>query len=324
MLRLFNNANYDFIGRRKLAYMFSAALIAIGVIGVVMNFSAVGSWVKYGVDFTGGSLVQVEIQGADDIAEVRGIVDAAVPGSDLNQIGGGNTFQIRTPRATEDVATGPAEQAIGALQQRYGQESVRVMQNESVGAKVADELQTRALIAILLSLAATLIYLAFRFEWRFGVAAVIATAHDILLTLSFIALLRLEVSLVTVAALLTIVGYSLNDTIVIFDRIRENLRSAKRHNFSELVNRSINETLPRTVVTGFTTIAALISLFIFAGGDIREFALIMILGIVLGTYSSIFIASPVLLAVEQRFPQQEVTKKRPTRSPSSRTSNIGA
>jgi preprotein translocase subunit SecF len=185
---------------------------------------------------------------------------------------------------------------------------------ESVGAKVGSELQTRALLAILISFAATLIYLAFRFEWRFGVAAVIATAHDIVLTLGLLSILRVEVSLTTVAAVLTIVGYSLNDTIVIFDRIRENLQTARRPDFIALLNRSINETLPRTVLTTGTTIVTLLALFLFGGVIIRDFALILIAGIVLGTYSSIFVAAPALYEIEKRYPHEQKHVKRPRTS----------
>jgi preprotein translocase subunit SecF len=192
-----------------------------------------------------------------------------------------------------------------ALRQRFGDSSVEVLMTDAVGAKVGGELQTRAILAILLSFGATLIYLAFRFEWRFGLAAVLATAHDILLTLGLISVLRLEVALPMVAAVLTIVGYSLNDTIVIFDRIRENLRGPTRHeDFKGILNRSINETLPRTVLTTATTLATLIALFMFGGAVIREFALILIVGIVLGTYSSIFVAAPALLEIEKRWPAE--------------------
>jgi preprotein translocase subunit SecF len=203
---------------------------------------------------------------------------------------------------------------VQALRGRFGNDGVEVGRIEAVGAKVGDELQGRALLAIVISFAATLIYLAFRFEWRFGTAAVIATLHDILLTLGIVTLFRLEMSLTMVAAILTIVGYSLNDTIVIFDRVRENLHTGKRVDFAQTLNRSINETLPRTLLTAGGTLATLLSLFIFGGAIIREFALVLIVGIVLGTYSSIFVASPVLLEIEKRWPGETGVKaKRPVK-----------
>jgi len=192
---------------------------------------------------------------------------------------------------------------------------------ETIGPKVGGELQSRALIAILVSFAATLIYLAFRFEWRFGVAAIIATLHDIVLTIGLLVLLRMEVSLPTVAAVLTILGYSLNDTIIIFDRIRENLAGARRVDLVAIVNRSINETLPRTVLTTTTTLATLLALYLFGGVVIRDFALILMAGILLGTYSSIVIAAPILLEIERRFPREQKTTRR-TRSPAARPSRV--
>src|SRR5690606_31433025 len=156
------------------------------------------------------------------------------------------------------------------------------------------------------SFALTLVYLAFRFEWRFGLAAIIATANDILLALGFIAAMRMEISIATIAAFLTIVGYSLNDTIVVFDRIRENLAKRVRGmSFTDVINRSINETLPRTVLTSVTTLATLLALYLFGGAVIRDFAVVLILGIVIGTFSSIFVASPALAFIESKWPRRE-------------------
>src|SRR5690606_39263226 len=178
----------------------------------------------------------------------------------------------------------------------------RVLDTDAAGPKVGGELRTRALLAILLSFGAVLAYLAVRFEWRFGVAAVIATAHDLLATIAFIAILRIEISLFVVAALLSIVGYSLNDTIVIFDRVRENLHKLKNESFTALLNRSVNETLPRTVITGGTALGSLVAMAVLGGDVVRPFALIMLFGLAVGTFSSIFVASPVLLEVERRWP----------------------
>jgi len=170
---------------------------------------------------------------------------------------------------------------------------------------VGAELQQKALIAILFSFVTTLIYLAFRFEWRFGLAAVVATAHDVLATIAFIRYLDLEVSLVVVAAILTVLGYSLNDTIVIFDRVRENLRVHGRAKLADVLNRSINETLPRTILTGGTTLATALMLSFFAGEVIKPFALVMTFGIVVGTFSSVFVAAPVLLWIRERSDARE-------------------
>lgn len=305
MRRLFANANYDFISRRRTAYLLSGLAVTIALVTAFVWQFREGTWMNYGVDFTGGSIVQVHIDGAAPIGEVRSVVSQQVPGSQVTLFGGTNEFLIRTPGTDSDVANVPADRVVAGLQERFGAENVRVERTEAVGAKVGGELQTRAILAILISFIVTLIYLAFRFEWRFGVAAIIATAHDIVLTLGLLAMLRMEISLPTVAAFLTIVGYSLNDTIVIFDRIRENLHTAKRQNFIGVLNRSINDTLPRTVLTSGTTLVTLFSLYLFGGVIIRDFALILIVGVLLGTYSSIFVASPALLEIEKRFPHEQ-------------------
>lgn len=305
MRRLFANANYDFIARRRTAVTISAIAVALSLLTAIFWQFREGTWMNYGVDFTGGSIVQVHIEGAANVADVRGIVTQQVPGSRVTLFGGTSEFLIRTPGTGEDVATEPSDQVVAALNERYGADNVRVERTEAVGASVGSELQTRAILAILISFAVTLGYIAVRFEWRFGVAAIIATLHDIILTLGLLAVLRMEISLPTVAAFLTIVGYSLNDTIVIFDRVRENLQSAKRQNFIEVLNRSINNTLPRTVLTSGTTLVTLVSLFLFGGAIIRDFALILIVGVLLGTYSSIFVASPALLEIERRFPHEQ-------------------
>jgi preprotein translocase subunit SecF len=304
MRRFLYGSKFDFIQFRRTAYIASAIALLVGLIFAVYWQATKGSWLNYGVDFTGGTLIQVRIGQEASVADVREVVETVAPGSEVTEFGNENEFQIRTPQRAGEATIG-GEVVPDALRERFGAQNVAIESLEAVGAKVGSELQTRALIAVLVSFAATLIYLAFRFEWRFGLASVIATAHDILLTLTFIAVLRLEVALPTVAAVLTIVGYSLNDTIVIFDRIRENLRGSARHMpFVDLLNLSINETLPRTVLTGSSTLATLFALFFFGGEVIREFALILIFGIVVGTYSSIFVASPALLEIEKRWPAE--------------------
>ncbi len=195
-----------------------------------------------------------------------------------------------------------AEAVSQALDATLGAGNYKILRTEAVGPKVGGELRQQAVLAILMSFLAVLAYLAFRFEWRFGVAAVIATMHDIVAALAFIGFARLEVSLFVVAGLLTIVGYSLNDTIVIFDRIRENLHRLKRESFENILNRSINETLPRTFFTGTTALGSLVALSVLGGDVVRPFALLMLFGVIVGTFSSIYIASPVLLAIEKRWP----------------------
>ena len=301
-MRIFRDAAFRFIEARKKAYVFSAALILAGIAAMVVNIAAVGAWQNYGVDFTGGSLVQLRFEGEVTAGDIRSALGGA-QAPPITRFGEDHEFVIRAPIAEdasiEEVAGGIETQVRAAMPN----EAFTVVRTELVGAKVGNELQQKAALAILFSFVTTLIYLAFRFELRFGAAAVIATMHDILVTLGFLALFRVEISLTTVAALLTIVGYSLNDTIVVFDRIRENMgkKGARKRDPVDLVNQSINETLPRTLLTSGTTLAVLFCLLLLGGAVIRDFTLVLILGVVIGTYSSVFVASPALIEIQKRW-----------------------
>lgn len=313
-MRLFANANFDFLGKRRTSLTLSGAALAVLLaVSLVWQFSR-GSWLNYGVDFTGGTIVQVQFNEPTSVGDLRGIVTAVAPGTEITRFGAENEFLFRAPGFSDEGAA-VSDQIVQTLGEHFPEGSFEVTRTEAVGPKVGGELQQKALIAVALSLLATLIYLAIRFEWRFGVAAVGATAHDMILSLLLISAFSLEVSLTTVAAVLTIIGYSLNDKIIVFDRIRENLKgSGRRQDKVEVINRSINETLPRTVMTSATTLVTLLALFLVGGGVIQEFALILILGIVIGTYSSIFIASPLLYHIEERWPRNAArTAARPAR-----------
>ena len=300
-MRLFANANYDFLGQRRWAYGISIAFSLIGLVYLLIRGA------NYSVEFTGGTLVQIETAQPADVAALRNALQArGVPNAEIQTFGSDREIAIRArvARAGSDAndtqATGEA--VTQALDATLGAGNYRILRTEAVGPKVGGELRQQAVFAILMSFLAVLAYLAYRFEWRFGVAAVVATAHDIIAAIAFIGLARLEVSLFVVAGLLTIVGYSLNDTIVIFDRIRENLHRRKREGFEAILNRSINETLPRTFFTGTTALGSLLALSLLGGDVVRPFALLMLFGVIVGTFSSIYIASPVLLAIEQRWP----------------------
>ena len=305
MIRLLANANYDFIGFRKIAYIVTAIIMIPGLIMIAFT------GLNYSIEFTGGTLVQVQTKRPVATGDIRSALTAeGIPQPEITTFGGSNDFVIRARLAehqqvTEREAQSTARIVQTALTKRLGAGAFTILRIEAVGPKVGGELRQKALIAILLSFVATLVYLAFRFEWRFGVAATLATMHDILTTLAFIKYMNLEVSLVVVSAILTVVGYSLNDTIIIFDRTRENLHKYKREDLAEILNRSINQTLPRSILTHGTTIAAVLALLIFAGEVIRPFAWVMGFGIFTGTFSSIYIASPVLLMIEQRWPGKD-------------------
>ena len=305
MLRFFANANYDFIRLRRWAYGLTFLFIVPGLIWLLI------SGLNYSIEFTGGTLVQIKTQEAVGTGPIRAALESGgVPGAEVQTFGSDRDFAIRARVLTEGTTDTVGTQATAAAVQRaldagLGAGTYEIARREAVGPKVGRELQGRALIAILLSFVGTLIYLAIRFEWRFGLAAIVATAHDIIATIALIRYLNLEVSLVVVAAVLTIVGYSLNDTIVIFDRVRENLHKYRRQNLYEILNLSINETLPRTVLTGGITVLTALILAVIAGEVIRPFSLVMAFGIVVGTFSSAFVASPILLLIEQRWPGQD-------------------
>jgi preprotein translocase subunit SecF len=303
-MRIFENANYPFMGWRRRAYLVTAVMLLVGLGSMVVNWQRQGSWLNYGVDFLGGTLVQLEFTQPTNVEQIRAAASAAGHGDwAITRFGSESEFLVRTASFEESLETPIQQQVQQTLAPSFG-DAFSIERVEAVGPKVGSELQLRALIAILLSFLATMLYLWIRFEWRFGVAAVVATAHDILVTLGFLAFMHSEISLGTVAAFLTIVGYSLNDTIVVFDRIRENLAKPRHgRSMSEILNLSINETLPRTLLTGVSTLATLGALAVLGGPVIRDFAVVLILGIVVGTFSSIFVAAPVLHAVEERFPR---------------------
>ena len=293
-MRLFKDAHYHFMAGRRRAYMLSAAVAVAGLISIALH-----GGLRYGVDFTGGTLVQVDFVEPLSVGELRSVVDeAGFPRAQIQAFRGTNEFIVRL-QTFEETGEGVVGRLQTAFSAAVGEEGYEVLRVEAVGPKVGSELQRKATFAILLSFVLTMIYLAFRFEWRFGVAAVVATIHDIVITFGFISAFGIEITLGTVASILTIVGYSLNDTIVVFDRIRENLKKKRKESYEETLNRSINETLPRTVLTSGTTLATLLALFLFGGSVIRPFALVLILGVMIGTYSSIFVASPVLLEIEE-------------------------
>jgi preprotein translocase subunit SecF len=315
-MRIFENADFHFIENRRKAYVFSGALALVTLAAMVFNIATLGSWLNYGVDFTGGSLVQVRFDVPVTDAELRGALGGA-NAPPITRFGEAEAheFVVRAALAEGASITAVAEEVQRQINAGLPGRPFEVVRTELVGAKVGSELQSRAALAIVIAFALTLVYLAIRFELRFGLAAVIATAHDIVLSLGLLALFRMEISLTTVAALLTIVGYSLNDKIVVFDRIRENLQAkgGRKRDPVELMNRSINETLPRTVLTGGATLAVLIALTVLGGPVIREFAILMFFGIVCGTYSSIFIGSPALVEIQKRWGVGQMREKPPKR-----------
>jgi preprotein translocase subunit SecF len=322
MLRIFHDTHYDFIRWWRVAVGLTVAFIAIGIGSLAIK------GVNYSIEFTGGTLKQLQFKTPVDPGQIRSAMDrAGFRDAEIQQFGTPRDFTLRVAGA-QDVA----QQAAGAeliskrvdsvLFNKFGQANVTVLRTEAIGPRVGDELKRNALIAILLSFVITLVYLAIRFEWRFGLAAIIATGHDVFTTLAFVKLMHLEVSLTVVAGLLTVLGYSLNDTIIIFDRVREDLRKGRKESLYDTLNRAINETLPRSILTHATTAAATLALLLFAGEVIRPFAWVMLFGIVTGTFSSVYIAGPVLIWIEHKYPRNvpvAAWKGSSTATPTSRT-----
>lgn len=294
MMQVFRNPSYRFIENRKWAYLFSAVVL------VVCLGSLVGQGLRYDIDFTGGTLVQVRFDTAPSVADVRrGLARTGLGDAVIQEFGEAREFIIRVPLgAASSEEMGKRVEA--ALAQEPALGKVEVRRVEFVGPQVGRELQQQALYAVLAGLGGILLYIAIRFDIKGGVAAVAAVFHDVVVVLGALSLTHREFSLPVLAGVLTIIGYSVNDTIVIFDRVREKLRQSPRGPLRDALNAAINETLPRTLLTGGCTLIAALLLAFFAGEAIRSFGLVLSFGVAVGTLSSIFVASPVLLWLHGR------------------------
>lgn len=292
LLRLIpDNTNYDFIGRRKLGFAFSAMLI-LASIGL---FATQG--LNLGIDFLGGTLIEVETTDGAGVEEFRDALDGLGLGDvQIQEFGAPNDLLIRIQR--QPGGDEAQQEALRTALDAVGHMVAEERRKEVVGPTVGEELKTAAIYAICFALGAILIYIWFRFEWQFGICAIVALTHDVLATIGLFALLQLEFNLATVAAILTIAGYSINDTVVVFDRVREKIRKYKTMPLDELFNFAINKTLSRTLMTSITTLIALVSLSVFGGEVIRDFSIALIWGVIIGTYSSILVAVPLLLYLE--------------------------
>jgi len=289
-----DNPNVPFLGLRKIFFAFSLALV-VASIGI---FSVKG--MKYGIDFTGGIMIEVKTAEPGRIGIMRDQLKSLNLGAyELQEFGAADDILIRVQAI--DSSEKAQQAAVSAVKQALG-DGIEYRRTELVGPKVSDELFWNGLYAMVSAIMAILIYIWFRFEWQFGLGAVVALTHDVVTTIGVFSLIQHEFNLATVAAVLTIAGYSINDTVVVFDRVRENLRKYKTMPMAELLNRSANETLSRTVMTSVTTLLALMALYFLGGEIIRDFAFAMIWGVVIGTYSSVCVAVPLLLrlGVERR------------------------
>jgi preprotein translocase SecF subunit len=291
MLRLFADPHYDFVGKRRWLYAISLTVMLAGLLHLAYR-----GGLRYGIDFAGGTLVQVRFERPVTVEAVRRALDRVRLGeSVIQQFGDAQEYLIRI-----EAAAGGLDDV--SVRVRSGLEAGKlpgfeVRRREFVGPQVGRDLQLRALQAVLLGLAGILVYVSIRFDFRGGVAAILSLGHDVLVVLGALSLTNRQMSLPLLAALLTIVGYSINDTIVTFDRIRENLarrRPGSRESLAALVNASINQTLSRTVLTSFTVFLVVVVLYLFGGEVLRDFAFTLLVGVVTGTYSSILAASVVV------------------------------
>ncbi len=301
-MEFFHSVNVDWLGKKWYFLAFSLIFSVSGVISMAWHFKTIGSPVPLGVDFRGGTQVEVQFQQTPDLNRIRKAVEAdGIKDADITLFGqaANNDVLVSLPEQMNESAldTGRA-QVDDALKAHYTSNfSVRSVQ--VVGPTVGHQLEKQATLATLYSMLGMLVYLWFRFQLIYGVAAVIACFHDTLITVGFFALTNQEISLTVIAAILTLVGYSMNDTIVVFDRIRENLRISRREPLPDLVNRSINQTLSRTVLTSGLTFLTVLALYVFGGQVLKGFSFALVVGILIGTYSSIAIAAPMLVAWQE-------------------------
>jgi len=288
--------NIDFVGKRKLALIISVTLILIGLASLVVRGGP-----NYGIDFAGGTLVQVQFAQSTDATAIKKALSGLELGSPVVQSFGDNQneFLIRVDQASGELK-GLSVQIQNALEQTYEKGDVDIRRVEMVGPQVGKDLRNKGLKALFYAMLGLLAYISWRFEFRFAVGAIIALVHDVLITLGAFSLSGREIDLPIIAAFLAIIGYSLNDTIIVYDRIRENTGKHNKESFSFIVNRSINETLSRTLLTSGTTLLVVLALFVLGGGVIHNFAFAMLIGVLIGTYSSIFVASPVLIFWQEK------------------------
>ena len=292
---------FDFMGKKTMATWLSCAVILIGIISITFH-----GGLRYGIDFAGGTLVQLKFKNPPAIEEVRdGLRTIGLGDSTIQEFGSKNHLLVRVERSEgklEEIGTKIKNSLIG----KYEAENIIVERVEMVGPKVGKDLREKAILSIVYAIIGIVIYISWRFEFQYAVAAIIALIHDVLVTMGAFSLADKEFTLVIVAAFLTIIGYSLNDTIVVFDRIRENMRRKGKTLLKDIINTSINQTLSRTILTSGTTLLVVVSLFFLGGEIIHDFSFALMIGVLVGTYSSIFIASVFLVYWESRGAKKRV------------------
>ncbi|MBF0425808.1 MAG: protein translocase subunit SecF [Magnetococcales bacterium] len=296
-----NKTNIDFIGIRNYTFAFSGTLILISILSFIFQ------GLNFGIDFAGGTLIQLRFPGPTKMEEIRAHAAALNLGElVIQEFGSSEEVIIRVERQMEGekVQSELVAKLTQALQPLAGTGKIEVRRVEYVGPQVGKELTWKGLLAVFYSLFAILAYVGWRFEFRFALGAVIALFHDVIITVGYFSLFHKEFTLVVVAAVLTVIGYSINDTIVIFDRIREEMKRLRKQPLPVIINAAVNETLSRTLITSLTVVLVLISLLLVGGEVIRDFSVALFIGVVFGTYSSIFVASPIVILLEKRASSQ--------------------
>jgi len=292
MLEILGKTNFDFMGKRRYAFMFSGIMVLLGVIGLIQVGRGAAN---LGIDFAGGTAVQLKFDQPIRIDEARKALESNGLGdAELQEFGQDNKLLIRV-KASTTIEEKIAEKVVAIFKKEFTGNTFVVESSTEIGPSIGKKLQGDALVAIIISFAGIILYIAARFEFRFGIAAAIATFHDVLAVLGAFYILDKEITLLVVTALLTLAGYSLTDTVVVFDRIRENLRLRRRENEELMINNAINQVLSRTIVTSLTVVLVLIPLTIAGGEVLHDFSLALLWGVIFGTYSSVFVASPLLL-----------------------------
>ncbi len=309
-MQFIKDINWNFLGLRKIAFTLSGVLILAGIVSLIVHGGP-----RYGVDFTGGRVLEVSFGNrVPDIGELRDILTSKGFGKiEVQSITDKPWVLFRVPMELDEKYPDFSEILLETFRNNFSEADgykIEVLSNEKVGPKVGAELRSKATWAVLFALIAMLLYITIRFQFRFGVASVIALFHDAFITIGIFSLLNREITLSIVAALLTIVGYSINDSIVVSDRIRENMAKLRRLNFFDIVNKSLNQVFARTIITSFTTLIVVLCLLLFGGKVIYDFALALFIGILVGTYSSVYIVSPIVVQWEKWFPKKVGGRRR--------------
>ncbi|TAJ07658.1 MAG: protein translocase subunit SecF [Nitrospirae bacterium] len=292
MFEILGKTNIDFMGKRKIAFVFSGVLVLLGIVAVIQIARGAAN---LGIDFAGGTAVQLKFDQPIPIDEARKALESnGLANADLQEFVEANKLLVRVKTSTT-IEEKVADRVVAVFTKEFPNNKFVVDASTEIGPTIGQKLQQDALIAILVSFLGIILYIAARFEFRFGVAAALSTFHDVLAVLGAFYILDKEITLLVVTALLTLAGYSLTDTVVVFDRIRENLRVRRRDNMEAVINNGINQVLSRTIVTSLTVVLVLIPLTLAGGEVLHDFSLALLWGVIFGTYSSVFVASPLLL-----------------------------